>query len=176
MQFNRLFSKHLEFDPKISFQSFLIDQFYLESFPSEKEELYKLITDKDMWHLVLIGREQSRESNREASASLWKIIAAASFQPIKDQQTIYHSWLAVSSMKAEFGKWNTKKTKKKQQTNDNAKSVFDGSTFSNGKGIGSKILAAVQYICLSLVPTQPRINQSYYQNIICQSSVKALEF
>jgi hypothetical protein len=94
-QFNKLFSKHLEFDPKISFQSFLIDQFYLEIFPSEKEKICKLISDEDMWHLVLIGQEQSREGNREASASLWKIIAAASFQPIKDQQTIYLSWLAV---------------------------------------------------------------------------------
>jgi hypothetical protein len=29
-QFQMLFSKHPEFDPKITFQSFLIDQFYLE--------------------------------------------------------------------------------------------------------------------------------------------------
>jgi hypothetical protein len=61
-------------------------------------------------------------------------------------------------MKAEFGKWNTKKTKKKQPTNDDVKSFFDGSTFSNGKGKGSTILAAVQYICSSLVPTQPPMN------------------
>jgi hypothetical protein len=54
-QFTTLFSKHPEFDPEITFQSFLIDQFYLKIFPSEKVELYKLVTDKDMWHLVLIG-------------------------------------------------------------------------------------------------------------------------
>jgi hypothetical protein len=131
---------------------------------------------KDRWHLVLIGQEQRRESNREASASLWKIIAAASFQPIGDLQTTYLSWLAVSSMKAEFGKWNAKKTKKKQSTNDNVKSFFDGSTFSNGKGIRSKILAAVQYICSSLVSTQPPMSQRYYENIIYQSSAQALEF
>jgi hypothetical protein len=79
-------------------------------------------------------------------------------------------------MKAEFGKWNTKKTKKKQPTNDNVKSFFDGSTFSNGKGIGSTILAAFKYICSSLVPTQPTMNRRYYQKIICQSSAQALEF
>jgi hypothetical protein len=106
-----------------------------------------------MWHLVLIGREHN-ERKREASALLWKIIAAASFIPTEDEQTIYLSWLAVSSMKAEFGKWNTKKTKKKQSNIDDVRSFFDGSTFSNGKGIGSTILAAVQYICSSLVPTQ----------------------
>jgi hypothetical protein len=73
-------------------------QFYLKIFPSEKVELYKLLTDEDMWHSVLIGREHN-ESKREASASLWKIIAAASFLHTKDQQTIYLSWLAVSSNK-----------------------------------------------------------------------------
>jgi hypothetical protein len=77
-----------------------------------------------MWHLVLIGQEQRRESNREASASLWKIIATASFQPIEDLQTIYLSWLAESSMKAEFGKWNTKKTKKKQSNIDDERSFL----------------------------------------------------
>jgi hypothetical protein len=46
-QFTTLFSKHPEFDPKISFETFLLDQFYLKIFPSEKDELYKLITDKD---------------------------------------------------------------------------------------------------------------------------------
>jgi hypothetical protein len=146
-----MFSKHHEFNPEITFKSFLTDQFYLEIFPSEKEELYKLTTDKDMWHFVLSGREQSRENTREASVSLWKIIAVASFQPIEDLQTIYLSWLAVSSMKAEFGKWNTKKMKKKQSTNDDVKSFFDGSTFSNGKCIGSTIPGCSS---ISLVPTQ----------------------
>jgi hypothetical protein len=80
---------------------FRIDQFYLKSFPSEKEETYKLMTDKDMWHLVLIGREQARESNWEASDLIWKVIASASFQPMDDLKTIYLSWLAVSCMKAE---------------------------------------------------------------------------
>jgi hypothetical protein len=56
-----------------------------------------------MRHLVLIGQEHN-ERKREASASLWKIIAAASFIPTEDEQTIYLSWLDVSSMKAEFGK------------------------------------------------------------------------
>ena len=173
-QFIRLFSKHPEFDPKITFQSFLIDQFYLEIFPSEKDELYKLVTDEDMWHLVLIGREHN-ERKHEASASLWKIIAAASFIPTEDEQTIYLSWLAVSSMKAEFGKWNTKKTKKKQSHIDDVRLFFYGSTFSNGKGIRSIILAAVQYICSSLVPTQSP-SRRYYEKIICQSSEQALEF
>jgi threonine/homoserine/homoserine lactone efflux protein len=95
-------------------------------------------------------------------------IAAASFQPIKDLQTIYLSWLSVSSMKAEFGKWNTKKTKKNQLTNGDVKSFFYGSTFSNGKVIGSTLLAAVQYICSSLVPTQPPMSRCYYETIICQ--------
>jgi hypothetical protein len=131
--------------------------------------------DKDMWHLVLIGQEQRRPGNREASASLGKIIAAASYQPIKDLQTIYLSWIALSSMKAEFVTWNTK-MKKKQPTNDDVKSYFDGSTLSNGKGIGSTILASVHYICPSLVPTQLPMNQHYYQKIICQSSAQALEF
>jgi threonine/homoserine/homoserine lactone efflux protein len=69
-----------------------------------------------MWHLVLVSREQRRERNRETSASLWKITAAASFQLIEVLQTTYLSWIAVSSMKAEFSKWNAKKTKKKQST------------------------------------------------------------
>ena len=175
-QFTELFSKHPEFDPeKITFKTFLLDQFYLEIFPSEKEEIYKLMTDQDMWHLVLIGREQPREGNREASDSLWKIIASASFQPMNDLQTIYLSWLAVSCMKAEYGKWNPKKTKKKQPTNEDVKSFFDGTTFSNGKGIGSTMLATVQYICSSLVPAQTRSSR-FYENIICQSSAQALEF
>jgi hypothetical protein len=46
------------------------------------------MTDKDMWHLVLIGRDQARESNWEASESIWKVIASASFQPMDDLQTI----------------------------------------------------------------------------------------
>jgi hypothetical protein len=96
------------------------------------------VTDKDMWHLVSIGQEHN-ESKGAASASLWKIIAAASFIPTKDEQTIYLSWLAVSSMKAEFGKWNTKKPKQKQSNIDDVRSFFDGSTFSNGKGIGDRI-------------------------------------
>jgi hypothetical protein len=58
---------------------------------------------------------------------------------------------------------------------DDVKSCFHGSTFSNGKGIGSTILAAVQYICSSLVSTQPPMSQRYYENIICQSSAQALE-
>jgi hypothetical protein len=103
MQFTKLFSKHPEFDPKINFKNFLLDQFYLKIFPSEKEELYKLIMDKDMWHLVLISQENGRESNREATDSLWKIIAAASFQPVDDKQTTYPSWLAVSCMNTELG-------------------------------------------------------------------------
>jgi hypothetical protein len=86
-QFTTQFSKHPEFDPEITFQSFLIDQFYFEIFPSEKDELYKLLTDEDMSHLVLFGRKHN-ESKCEASASFWKIIAAASFLPTKDQQTI----------------------------------------------------------------------------------------
>jgi hypothetical protein len=53
-----------------------------------------------MWHLVLIGQEKSRKSNCEASASLWKLIAADLFQPMDNLQTIYLSWLTVSSMKA----------------------------------------------------------------------------
>jgi hypothetical protein len=65
--------------------------------------------------------------------------------------------------------------KKKQPTND-VKLFIDGSTFSNDKGTGSTILAAVQYICSSLVPPQPPMNRRYYQNIICQSSAQALEF
>jgi hypothetical protein len=44
-----------------------------------------------MWHLVLIGREHN-ERKCEASASLWKIIAAASFIPTDDEQT-FLSWL-----------------------------------------------------------------------------------
>jgi hypothetical protein len=59
-----------------------------------------------MWHLVSIGRENGRESNWKATASPWKIIAAASFQPVDDKQTIYLSWLAVSCIKAELGRWN----------------------------------------------------------------------
>jgi hypothetical protein len=43
-------------------------------------------------------------------------------------------------MKDEYGKCNPKKTKKKQPANNNVKSFFDGTTFSNGKGIGSKML------------------------------------
>jgi hypothetical protein len=58
-------------------------------------------------------------------------------------------------MKAEYGKWNPKRTKKKKPTNEDVKSFFDGTTFSNGKGIGSTMLATVQYICYSLVPSQP---------------------
>jgi hypothetical protein len=108
-----------------------------------------------VWHLVLIGREQPREGNQEASDLIWKVIASASFQPMDDLQTIYFSWIAVSCMKAELGRWNPKKTYKKQLTNEDVKSFFDGTTFSNGKGIGSTMLAAVQYICYSLVPSQP---------------------
>jgi threonine/homoserine/homoserine lactone efflux protein len=78
---------------------------------------------------------------------------------VDDQQTIYLSWLAVSCMKAEFGRWNAKRQKKKQSTNEDLKLLFDGSTFSHGKGIGSTLLAAVQYICSSLVPMQPPMSQ-----------------
>jgi hypothetical protein len=109
-QFTELFSKHPEFNPKkITFKTFLLDQFYVEIFPSEREEIYKLMTDEDVWHLVLIGREQPREGNQEASDLLWKVIASASFQLMNDLQTIYLSWLAVSCMKAEYGKWNPRR-------------------------------------------------------------------
>jgi hypothetical protein len=67
-----------------------------------------------------------------------------------------------------------KKTKKKQSNIDNIRPFFDGSTFRNGKGIRSKILAAVQYICSSLVRTQSPGGR-YYEKIICQSSEQALE-
>jgi hypothetical protein len=117
-------------------------------FPGEEKELNKLLIDKDMWHLVLIGREQGRE-NQQAPLP-WKIIAAAWFQPIDDQQTIYLSWLAVSSMKADVRQWNTKKT----CLQEDVKEFFDGKTFSKGKGIGSTIMVAVQYICKSLVVWQ----------------------
>jgi hypothetical protein len=107
-------------------------------------------------------------------SSPWKIIAAASFQPINDLQTIYLSWLAVSPMTADFNKWTTKSKK----MHEDVKEYFNGKTFSKGKGIGSTIIAAVQYICLSLVVWQPpmQLNCHYYQNIICKSSVQALEF
>jgi hypothetical protein len=55
------------------------------------------------------------------------------------------------------------------------KSFFDGTTFSNGKGIESTTLATVQYICSSLVPAQTRSSR-FYENIICQSSAQTLEF
>jgi hypothetical protein len=148
---------HPKFDPeKITFKTFLLDQIYLAIFPSEKEEIYKLMTDKDVWHLVLIGQEQPREGNWEASDSVWNVVALASFQPRDDLQAIYLSWLAVPCMKADYCRWNPKKTRKKQPTNKDVKSFFDGTTFSNGKHIGSTMLAAVQYICYSLVPSHPK--------------------
>jgi hypothetical protein len=64
---------------------------------------------------------------------------------MNDWQTIYISWLAVSPMKADLGKWNTKKACHKQIK------IFNGKAFSKGKGIESTIMAAVQYICTSLV-------------------------
>jgi hypothetical protein len=76
-------------------------------------------------------------------------------------------------MKADLRQWNTKKTCHKD-----VKEVFNGKTFSKGKGIGSTIMAAVQYICMSLVVLHPpmQLNDHYYQTIICQSSFQALEF
>jgi hypothetical protein len=38
------------------------------------------------------------------------------------------------------------------------------------------MLATVQYICYSLVPSQPQMSRCFYENIICQSSAQALEF
>jgi len=139
-------------------------------FPGEEKELNKLLIDKDMWHLVLIGRELGRENQRAPLP--WKTIAAASFQPIDDRQTIYLSWLAVSSMKADVRQWNTKKT----CLQEDVKEFFDGKTFSKGKGIGSTIMVAVQYICKSLVVWQPPMIYPYYNTILCQSSFQALEF
>jgi hypothetical protein len=52
-------------------------------FTGVEKELNKLLIDEDMWHLVLIGREQSRENQQVPLP--WKIIAAASFQPINNQ-------------------------------------------------------------------------------------------
>jgi hypothetical protein len=76
---------------------------------------------------------------------------------VDDKQKIYLSWLAVSCMEAELGRWNAKK-KKKQLTNDNVKLFFDGNTFSHGKDIGSTLLAAVQYICSAPVTTQRQLS------------------
>jgi hypothetical protein len=68
--------------------------------------------------------------------------AAASFQPMDDWQTIYISWLAVSSIKADLRQWNTKKTE-----SEDVQEFFEGKAFSKGKDIGSTIMVAVQYIC-----------------------------
>jgi hypothetical protein len=140
-------------------------------FPGEENKLDKLLIDGDMWHLVLIGREQVRENQRVPLP--WKIIAAASFQPINDKQIIYLSWLAVSPMKADLRQWNTNK-----ECHEDVKEFFNGKRFSKGKGIGSTIMAAVQYICTSLVVLHPpmQLNYRYYQTIICQSIFPALEF
>jgi hypothetical protein len=53
-QFTKLFSKHHEFDAKDTMKTFL-NGFYLTMFPGEEKELDKLLTDKDMRHLVLNG-------------------------------------------------------------------------------------------------------------------------
>jgi hypothetical protein len=139
-QFTKLFSKHHKFDAKDTMKTFL-NCFYLAMFPGEEKELDKLLIDKDIWHLLLIGREQGWE-NQRAPFLPWKIIAAASFQLIDDWQTIYLSWPAVSSMKADSRQWNTKKTCQQEDV----KEFFDGKTFSKGKGIGLTIMVVVQYI------------------------------
>jgi magnesium-transporting ATPase (P-type) len=91
---------------------------------------------------------------------------------MNDLQTIYLIWLAVSPMKAGLNKWTTKKTGQHKDV----KEFFNGKTFSKGNGIGSIIMAAVQYICTSLVEWQPPIIYPNYQTILLQSSFQALEF
>jgi hypothetical protein len=54
-QFTKIFSKHPEFDAKDTMKTFFSNGFYLTVLPGEEKELDKLLTDEDMWHLVLIG-------------------------------------------------------------------------------------------------------------------------
>jgi hypothetical protein len=84
-QFTKLFSKHPESDAKDNHEILFLNGL----FPGEEKELDKLLMDKDIWHLVLTGREQGRENQRVPLP--WKIIASASFQPMNDQKTIYFS-------------------------------------------------------------------------------------
>jgi hypothetical protein len=144
-------------DTPLTFESFLM-KFYKEIFPDEAEELNKLPEKNELWHIVLVGLNVKKIAQIHCC---WEVISAICFTPLKDNETIYLSWIGSSHKYADPATWGYK---------ENDEKFFDGNAFS-GKGLGSFLISSMQYVCQK----STKMKQSY-KTILLQSSYQASSF
>jgi hypothetical protein len=180
-QFNKILAMYKPHAMPVdaTFETYIVNAFYMRVFKDEDEELKKLNEDEDMWHIILVGHRPltAEEVENNFCESPWRIIAAASFKPsVRNQRSIYLSWIAVSSEKTALELWGSRR-----RDDTRAKLFFDGRQFNHCKALGTTMMACVQHICKMISDgrptpkTKPNRSQAM-ETIYCQSSDQSLHF
>jgi hypothetical protein len=122
----------------------IVERFYQHIFKQEEDLIAKIKEDESLWHLVLVGWRHHTlyDENRKKPVSYRRVISAISFKPLLVRRTVLLCWLANSLESTNFDTWCSpvKDEKKKKRI----KKFFDGKAFSNGKGLGTLMVALMQ--------------------------------
>ena len=145
-------------------------QFYEEVFGKDPG-ITPVLDDPDAWHLILVGYRRAlpaEEKELGAKFNPWCILSACSFSEYADIKILYLRWLAVHlKEKAIYERWNNKRS----TVSSEKEKYFNNKPLSNGKGIGTTMVASAQWIC-SVISEADRAPFS----IIVQSSMDASSF